>query len=151
VGASSSTSAYLPSDDWAGSGPLTGTRAARIVATMEPERPALGEPDPWRAVLRDDPNRWVTALTIGLYAKTSPRDIQGAVESLPDRTARTEPMREMLRKTVTDGVASRSATIGLEHATRESTQVVVTKDWAGGELNSRHTDFQANASARRCV
>jgi Phage integrase family len=62
------------------------------------------------------------SLTIGIYAKASLHDINGAVEGLPDLNApRPEP--EALRKTGTDGIVTRSATEPIEVASDEPTQV----------------------------
>jgi integrase len=62
------------------------------------------------------------SLTIGIYAKASLHDINGAVEGLPDLTApATEP--ETLRMTGTDGIVTRSATQPLDVASDERTQV----------------------------
>ena len=62
------------------------------------------------------------SLTIGIYAKASLHDINGAVENLPDLTA-PAPEPEALRMTGTDGTVTRGATRPLEVASDESTQV----------------------------
>ena len=62
-------------------------------------------------------------MTIGIYAKASLHDINGAVENLPDLTARIETLRESLRMTGTDGTVTRSATSPLEVESEERTQV----------------------------
>jgi Phage integrase family len=62
------------------------------------------------------------SLTIGIYAKASLHDINGAVENLPDLTA-PAPKSESLRMTGTDGTVTRSATRPLEVASDETTQV----------------------------
>jgi integrase len=61
-------------------------------------------------------------LTIGIYAKASLHDIAGAVESLPDLTARA-PEPEALRMTGTDSGATQSATQTIEIASGDLTQV----------------------------
>jgi integrase len=61
-------------------------------------------------------------MTIGVYAKASLHDINGAVENLPDLTA-PAPQREALRKTGTDATATRNATRPIEVASDDSTQV----------------------------
>jgi hypothetical protein len=61
-------------------------------------------------------------MTIGIYAKASLHDINGAVENLPDLTAPV-PRPEALRMTGTDATATRSATRSLEVVTDELTQV----------------------------
>jgi integrase len=62
------------------------------------------------------------SLTIGIYAKASLHDISGAVQSLPDLTARA-PEPEALRMTGTDSGATQSATHAFGVASEESTQV----------------------------
>ena len=61
------------------------------------------------------------SLTIGIYAKASLHDINGAVENLPDLTA-PRPQPEALRMTGTDGVLP-SATQTVEVVPDEQTQV----------------------------
>jgi integrase len=61
-------------------------------------------------------------LTIGIYAKASLHDINGAVENLPDLTP-PAPRPESLRMTGTDGTVTRSDTLPIGLASRDSTQV----------------------------
>jgi site-specific recombinase XerD len=61
-------------------------------------------------------------MTIGIYAKASLHDINGAVESLPDLTG-PAPRPEALRMTGTDGTVTRSATRPFEVVSDEATQV----------------------------
>jgi integrase len=67
------------------------------------------------------------SLTIGIYAKASLHDINGAVESLPDLTT-PAPQREALRKTGTHATATRNATLPLDAVSRDSTQVEYSQD-----------------------
>ncbi len=63
------------------------------------------------------------SLTIGIYAKASLHDINGAVEGLPDLTTRKTPP-EALRMTGTDATATRSATMTPDDVSDGSTQVI---------------------------
>ena len=69
------------------------------------------------------------SLTIGIYAKASLHDINGAVEGLPDLEAQA-PEPEALRMTGTDASATRSATFPLEVETADTTQVEYWSDKA---------------------
>ncbi len=62
------------------------------------------------------------AMTIGIYAKASLHDINGAVENLPDLTT-PKPELAALRMTGTDGTVTGSATEPIEVASDESTQI----------------------------
>ena len=62
-------------------------------------------------------------MTIGIYAKASLHDINGAVDNLPDLKARVETLRESLRMTGTDATVTRSATRPFEVESEERTQV----------------------------
>jgi hypothetical protein len=61
-------------------------------------------------------------MTIGIYAKASLHDINGAVENLPDLSA-LKPRVETLRMTGTHGTVTRNDTLPLEVASDETTQV----------------------------
>ena len=61
-------------------------------------------------------------MTIGIYAKASLHDINGAVENLPDLTAPKRD-RESLRMTGTYATVTRNATRPLELESDETTQV----------------------------
>jgi integrase len=66
------------------------------------------------------------AMTIGIYAKASLHDINGAVENLPDLKARIETLRESLRMTGTDDAVTRRATRSQESESDRTTQVACT-------------------------
>jgi integrase len=61
------------------------------------------------------------SLTIGIYAKASLHDINGAVEGLPDLTG-PAPRPEALRMTGTNGTVTRSATLPIGLSSDDSTQ-----------------------------
>ena len=75
------------------------------------------------------------SLTIGIYAKASLHDISGAVEALPDLTAKSE--HEVLRATGTDGSATDAATGRMSDDDDDSTQIIT----GGG--NRTHTGVPA--------
>jgi integrase len=63
------------------------------------------------------------AMTIGVYAKASLHDLNGAVDNLPDLAKRVETLRESHRATGTYATATRNATRPLELESCETTQV----------------------------
>jgi integrase len=74
------------------------------------------------------------SMTIGIYAKASLHDINGAVESLPDLTA-SAPEPEALRMTGTDGRRASGATQPLDVVSDNMTQVQGSlTDWPCGGM-----------------
>jgi integrase len=85
------------------------------------------------------------ALTIGIYAKASLHDIQGAVENLPD-LAGDHPRPEAMAATGTDGVSGPSATQFATHHLAILTQVDGTQD----NTVVRSEDLKSSERERPC-